>query len=471
MPVYPSIALDLGTTSIKGGALDSGGNLVVLATRPAPPVSSTSGRFESDALAYAHAAETVLTACRTSAGDAATLGLCCQRSSFLIWERASGMPLTPLISWQDDRGRATCDALRHAEGAIMQRTGLRLAAYYLAPKLRVLLSEHPQLRAGLADGELLVGTLDTFLIWRWSGGREFITDASMAARTLLMDVNGLRWSPALCDLFGIPASILASIRPSVGLGLPLENGVTLNASLADQSAALIASAGLAGAGGGNGAVLVNLGTGGFGLRYADEVSAIAPGYLRTLVYQDAARHGHLAMEGTLNSLAVALAPYPVAACGWEELAQDDIFCLAEPSGLGAPYFRTDLGITFSQPVEGLPPARIGCLLLEGIVFRVTRMLEDFQRASAVGPVFLSGGLSKLPALEQGIAQCTGLPVLHLKEREASLYGTALLAAGRAGTAHAAGQIIVPASDGARLRNKYVFWKRWLDALLAQPRAH
>ena len=469
MSVFSSIALDLGSTSIKGGAVDADGNLAVLATRPAPPVSSSAGRFESDALAYALAAEAVLAACRATVPHALSLGLCCQRSSFLIWERTSGKPLTPLISWQDDRGSASCVALRHAEGEIIQRTGLRLAPYYLAPKLSVALFEHPELRARIEAGECLVGTLDTFLVWRWSGGRHFITDASMAARTLLMDIVEMRWSSRLCGLFGIPESRLASIRPSIGVGVPLENGMILNACLADQSAALIGAAGLAGEGAGPADVLVNLGTGGFGLRYAAVGCPLPPGYLQTLVYQNTAGHGHLAMEGTLNSLAAALAPYPAAACRWEDLAQDDIYCLAEPSGLGAPYFREELGLTFSEPVAHLPAGRVACLLLEAIVFRVARMLEDFHRVSPIGRVLLSGGLSQLPALRQGLAQCAPYPLLLLKEPEASLHGAALLAAGRAGPSHAAGAVIAPASTRGRLQEKYLGWKRWLDALLARPR--
>jgi len=183
-----AIALDLGSTSIKAGLLDGNGMLSDIIALPAPKITANNGCYESNALAYAEAAEEVLGACLAQTDGSPPLGMCSQRSSFLIWERASGQPLTPLISWQDNRGAASCDAVRASEPLIRELTGLRLTPYYFAPKLRVVLQNHPQWRDRLERGELLVGTLDTFLIWRWTSGRHFVTDASMAARTLLMDI-------------------------------------------------------------------------------------------------------------------------------------------------------------------------------------------------------------------------------------------------------------------------------------------
>ena len=488
-----SIALDLGTTSIKAGLLDQNGALNPIVARPAPPITVSGGRYESDALAYAETAEHVLGECRVHAGSHPPLGLCSQRSSFLIWEQASGQPVTPLISWQDSRGAASCEALQASEGLIHGLTGLRLTPYYFAPKLRIVFQDHPQWRAGLERGELLAGTLDTFLIWRWTGGKHYLTDASMAARTLLMDIRQRQWSPALCDLFGIPPHILPSIKPSAGLNLRLNDGLALQASLADQSAALIASVGED-----SREALVNLGTGGFVVRYLPQEKSRRDGYLTTLVYQDSKLHTHVAVEGTLNSIAAALAPYPAAECRIEDLAADgmtrrceasgagmpsprllpqsagcasnvseanDIFCLAEPSGIGAPYFRSDLGLRFSQPVEHLAPRQIAGLLLEGIIFRVARILEDFHRESALERIYLSGGLSELTCLQQGIAQCVPFAVYRLRQKDSSLQGAALLAAGMAPAYRREVERIPVTPIAKSLPEKYRRWKDWLDGLL------
>lgn len=351
-----AIALDLGTTSIKAGLLDRHGTLGNIVARPAPHLTVNGGRYESDALAYAATAEQVLGECRARAGDCDSLGLCSQRSSFLIWERASGQPLTPLISWQDDRGASDCDALRAHESSIRALSGLPLVPYYFAPKLRSVLRDNPAWLTRLERGELLAGKLDTFLIWRWTGGRHFLTDASMAARTLLMNIRHQRWSPALGELFGIPALILPRIGSSAGMCLPLdgpmlEPGLSLQASLGDQSAALVAGIAADGS-----EALVNLGSGGFVARYLRAGESAPEGYLQTLVYQDNARQLHFASEGTLNSIAAALAPYPADECRVEDLAAETegIFCLSEPSGLGAPYLRNDLKVMFSKPAGHFP---------------------------------------------------------------------------------------------------------------------
>ena len=457
-----AVALDLGTTTIKAGLLSQDGILSGIVARPAPEISVEGGRYESDATAYATTAEAMLAVClaQTPSEVRATLGLCSQRSSFLIWDRANGQPVTPLISWQDGRGAESCVALRDHESAIRKLTGLPLTPYYLAPKLRVLLREHPSWRERLASGEWLLGTLDTFLIWRWTGGKQHLTDVSMAARTLLMDVHNRQWSPALCELFGIPLQVLPQIRPSSGWGLRLENGLVLQASLGDQSAALVASINT-----GQAEALVNLGTGGFVVCYLPDGRSAPDGYLQTLVWQDAARPAHVACEGTLNSIAAALAPYPVEACRVEELASDDIFCLAEPSGLGAPFFRGDLGLTFSAPVDHLPAERIALLLQEGIIFRVARILEDLQREFGIERVYLSGGLSNLPCLQQGLALCVPLAIYRLPQTDASLSGAAQLAAGIPLAGGRGAEKIDVLMSMPRLAEKYARWKDWLDGLL------
>jgi glycerol kinase len=458
--VIAAIALDLGSTSIKAGLLRYDAVLSDVVAMPAPDVAVNGMRYESDALAYAQAAEQVLAQCLARTGDMPPLGLCSQRSSFLIWERASGQPVTPLISWQDSRGAASCEALCTQEPSIHKLSGLQLTPYYFAPKLRTLLLEHPLWLERLERGAYLVGTLDTFLIWRWSGGKQHVTDASMAARTLLMDVRQQCWSTELCKIFGIPLRGLAQIMPSLGAAIKLDNGLTVQACLADQSAAFFA-----GVGADDRAALVNLGTGGFVMRSLLQEQDAPDGYLRTLLYQDRELRAHVASEGTLNSIAAALADYPVEECGSADLATREIFCLAEPSGLGAPYFRKDFGVCFSQSVALLTQRQIACLLLEAIIFRVARILEELHRARPLERVYLSGGLSELECLQQGIAQCVPVAVYRMRQRDASLRGAALLAAGMHSARDAETEQVIAARRSSRLQKKYVQWKVWLDELL------
>lgn len=457
-----AISLDLGTTALKAGLLGPEGKIETLFTESAPPVTADGGRCESDARAYLDRANGLLEQCLNRTGKNTPLGLSCQRSSFLLWRRADGRPVTPLISWQDSRGAKVCREVRAEAGKIGELTGLRATPYYCAPKLALLLRQNPHWLKGLTEGGLMAGTLDTFLIWRWTCGQNHQTDASMAARTLLMDIRRGEWSSTLCGLFAVPLKILPAIRPSAGLNTPLDNGLTLAASVADQSAALYAAVRDE-----KSEALVNLGTGGFVIRYlGDDRSEDFAGYLRTLVYQDAGFNVHLALEGTLNSIAAALTPYPYRECRIGDLAQlPGLFCLAEPSGLGAPYFREELGLFFSAPVDRLSRRQVACLLLEAVVFRIVRILEDFDRRQSLDRVYLAGGLAAVPALKQGIARLCPFEVHLLAEKEASLRGAGLLAAGLPPAFGRESVKLDKIGDPAPLRGKFRRWKNWFDRLV------
>ncbi len=464
-----AIALDLGTTSIKAALLDSQGQLSQLITQPAPPMDHQHGRYESNVLDYVILAEEVLRQCTASLHTMhikPVLGLSCQRSSFLVWERSSGQPVTPLISWQDDRGADCCDRLAMHTEAIQKLTGLRLTAYYFAPKLSVLLRQHLDWQTKLEQGEWLTGTLDSFLIWRWTQGKHFMTDASMAARTLLMDIHEQTWSDTLCQWFEIPRPILPTIKPSVGLDLALpELGLTLQASIGDQSAACVA-----GLKQNHQAALVNLGTGGFVIHPCTSSALVSTGYLQTLLYQDAQRHTQFAIEGTLNSIASALAPYPTQDCRIDDLAENEFFCLAEPSGLGAPYFCKPDPSHFPPAFTDLNPREIAALLIEAIIFRIVRILEDFQAHSSLTAVYLSGGLSELTCLQQGIARCCPVPVFHLQQKEASLLGAALLARSlEIGSLTPSLRIGESYQLDSALYRKYLRWKNWLHTIVQSPK--
>lgn len=454
-----AVSLDLGTTSIKAGLVSADGELIGLVVRPAPPIVVEAGRYESDAIAYAEVAEAVLAECLARTSARPPLGLCSQRSSFLLWERASGRPVTPLISWQDDRGKSSCRTLRENEGRINALTGLPLTPYYLGPKLSVLLDAHPDWRARLQSGEWMLGTLDTFLIWRWTDGRHHMMDASMAARTLLMDIQRVQWSDELCALFRVDAATLPEIVPSSGLDILLGNGLHLQASVGDQSAALLHAIRP-----GQKTALVNLGTGGFVAALVSPEDEVLSGYLRTLVCVDGKGRKQVACEGTLNSIASALAPYPAEYSLPEELARDEVFCLAEPSGLGAPYFRSDLGICFSESVEQLAPQRIAVLLQEAIIFRVARIFEELQRKQKLEIAILAGGLANLPCIQQGIAALVPA-AYHQTQSEAGLLGVAGMVAGKDLKDNAGVEKIFQNQDVMRIRAKYSGWKSWLDGLL------
>jgi len=169
---------------------------------PAPAVNMDGGRYESDALAYAEVAEAVLAECLAQTDASPPLGLCCQRSSFLICGARPGKPVTPLISWQDGRGAPGCEALRGEEAEIRLLAGLPDDTLYLAPKLHMLLQEKPSWREHLVTGEWLWGR-GHLPDWRWSGR---IPDRRIdgGAATLLMDVHRHSGRRACANCSGVP---------------------------------------------------------------------------------------------------------------------------------------------------------------------------------------------------------------------------------------------------------------------------
>ena len=458
-----TIALDLGTTAIKAAICNNSSQIEDSFSDLAPTISVDQGQYVSDAMEYLSIVERLLKKCQNTCETKPLLGICYQRSSFLVWNSTSGLPVTKLISWQDNSGQASCTELIKHNPLIRQLSGLPLTPYYFAPKLRSLLQRQPELLPNIANKTLLIGTLDSFIIWHWTAGRHFMTDTSMAARTLLMDIHSGQWSKTLGDIFSIPIKILPKIHPSINLNLPLNHDAILKVSIADQSAALLANVTFNN--NDESEILVNLGSGGFVARSEPKQSNKKTDvYLHTLVYQDHQRNQIIAIEGTLNSITAALQIYPFQICKIKDLANiADIFCIAEPSGIGAPFFRSDIRMQFSKSVEHLSKKQIACLLLEAIIFRVALILEDFNQQPDNTRIYLSGGLSNLSCLQQGIANCSTSPVFKVLQRHSSLQGTAILINNLSPTTYRQSETVIKTIHKP-LIEKYQQWKVWFKEL-------
>jgi len=461
-----ALALDLGSTRIKAGALSEDGQLRLLAEADAPPLTGADPVREGDAAAYAASARAVL-AEALSRAPGLPVGIASQRSSFLLWEAASGRPVTPLVSWQDRRAAGWCAAHAHLEATVSARAGLPLSPHYAGPKLAVLLEGDPALGKGLADGRLRFGTLETYLLWTWSGGRVHHTDLSMAARTLLVDLETGGWDPTLLATFGVPPQGLPAIGDTAGLDIRvdirvdirLDSGAVVAATVADQPAAALAVLG-----DDPGTALVNLGTGGFVLRRVAGRADRLPGYLLGPLRR-VGDQAAWALEGTINAIGPAVSalgpgPTPLP----EADPSPDAFCLPDAAGVGAPHWRADLGPVLSPQARALGPDDRRRVLLEGILFRVREIVDDL---AAPGPpirrLLLAGGLAHEPFLAPTLAAATGRNLARLAEEEATLLGAARLAAGVPFSAPAATPV---APAGEYLAEKYPRWRAWLAAALA-----
>ncbi|MBK8179076.1 MAG: hypothetical protein IPK67_09365 [Planctomycetes bacterium] len=491
------LALDLGSTRIKAARVEVGAGIVDFAAFDAPPLSGDGTRREFDALEYEGRARMVLeTLAKSAAGadsaPAQRLALASQRSTFLLWERAGGKPVTPAISWQD---RGAEDWIQGRGGAargelareVRSLTGLELSAHYVGPKLAALFQQDRQLCRAAERGSVIIGTLDSWLLWRWSAGLLHEIDESMAARTLLFEARRGAWSPRLCEIFGVPLAALPRPRPTLRrdaqhLSL-LPGRVELVASVADQAAGALQAVGAAGTG-----LLVNFGTGTFVLAPTGKRFVQAPGYLSGLLQSrplpgadDWLRERRFALEGTINAGARLLAQgsadptVPAAGARAPTSLPDDAFCLVDENGLGAPHWRADLGPIWSRGAAYLSFDERARLAFEGLCFRVRELLLDLEAlsrpqsragAKARPRWVLAGGPLHDEALCRRIATHLGRPVSVCLEPEATLLGAAALALGLDGeTAGAPTREVEPEKNAEALTKRYTAWRDWTRATL------
>ncbi len=455
-----SVAVDLGSTRIKAAALMDDGTLRPLGSVGAPRLYGAGLRREGNAETYARAAEELIDRALAGLARGIRVGITTQRSSFVVWETSSGAPLSPLVSWQDRRAIDRCAQLALAADEIERRTGLRLSPHYFAPKLATLIDEDAGLGAALGDGRARVGTLDAYMISRLTAGRVVATDRTMAARTLLYDLDQDNWCPALLERFDVPLRALPAIEPTADRSIEIGRTARLATSIADQSAALLAVSDPE-----RPTALVNLGTGTFVLRDVASAARCA-GYLTGPILSDDARSTRYALEGPINGGGPALDRF---GSGPTTLSERDpaplAFAIPDTAGLGAPHWRPELTLRLSSAAEALGPADRRRVVLEGLLFRIREVLEGLFPEGSPSRIVFAGGLSQDRSIGCGLAAVLERPVERLEDTEAGLTATARLAAGLTPYASPRTTEIVPTPLGAYLPEKFIRWQAWLRALL------
>jgi len=217
------LALDQGTTSSRAFVWDSSGAALASAQEELEQILPGPGLVEHDPEAIWNSqlrvAREALARSGKSADDTAAIGVTNQRETTILWERATGRPVANAVVWQSRASASICDRLK-AEGlepVFRARTGLVVDAYFSGTKIKHLLDSHDGLRARAAKGEILFGTVDTWLVWRLTGGRCHVTDPSNASRTLIYNIHALDWDDELLRILDIPRVMLPEVRPSSGL--------------------------------------------------------------------------------------------------------------------------------------------------------------------------------------------------------------------------------------------------------------
>ncbi|WP_413520063.1 glycerol kinase GlpK [Psychrobacter glacincola] len=479
------LALDQGTTSSRAILYDDHARPIKMAQQPTILKTPQAGFVEQDAQqiwqTQISCAHDVINQAGLLATDVSSIAITNQRESIVIWDKQTGKPLAPAIIWQDRRTASYCEALaaesatsmvnddngtqEDMASAVQRITGLRLDPYFSASKIAWLLDNNPKLRARANKGEIAVGTIDSWLIYKLTGG-EHVIDVTNASRTLLYDIHKLAWSEELCARFAIPMNILPKVLPSDDDFGKTKKGlfakqIPIHAVLGDQQAALFGQGCLEA-----GMAKNTYGTGCFMLMNIGQKPKLSEHkLLTTIAWQRKSaptRPDNLSFEQMVQSGKRMLQPpkrevtYALegsvfmagAIVQWlrdnlglfqksgevEDLARQvessaEVVLLPAFTGLGAPYWRSDISASITGMSRGTTKAHIARAALEAVAYQTYDVLIAMQKDSPhpLTELRVDGGAANNDLLMQFQADLLGVPVLRPKDTEITAKGAALLA--------------------------------------------
>ncbi|MGI5145462.1 glycerol kinase GlpK [Plantactinospora sp. CA-294935] len=479
-------AIDQGTTSSRCIVFDAEGGIVSMAQREHRQIFPRPGWVEHDPeeiwAAVCQVVPEALAEAGIGADRLAAIGITNQRETTVVWDRVTGRPVHHAIVWQDTR---TAPLLRrldaeYGEQRFRDRTGLPLATYFSGPKLRWLLDNVDGLRDRAARGEVLFGTMDSWLIWKLTG--RHVTDVTNASRTLLMDLRTLDWDPEILDVLGVPAGMLPEIRSSAevygtadglsgtadgGSGAGPLAGVPVASALGDQQAALFGQTCFH-----PGEAKCTYGTGSFLLLNTGESPVTSRhGLLSTVGYRIGDQPATYALEGAIavtgslvqwlrdNLGLISSAPEI------EELArtvQDNGGCYVVPafSGLFAPHWRSDARGVIAGLTGYVTKGHLARAVLEASAWQTREVVDAMNADSdvALRRLRVDGGMTANNLLMQFLADVLDVPVVRPKVSETTCLGAA----------YAAGLAVGFWPDLATLRDQ---WRQDADWTPAMNPAH
>ena len=479
------IAIDAGTTGVRAFAVDGTGTPRGWAYREFPQHFPRPGWVEHDPMDIWDAVEATLA--EVVAGldqPVAAIGITNQRETVVAWDRRTGTPAHRAIVWQDRRTAARCDELEAAGHLplVRERTGLVLDPYFSGTKMAWLLTD-----GGVdAHPDLALGTVDSWVLWKLTGGETFATDPSNASRTLLYDIGALAWSDELCDLFRVPAGALPDVRPTSGRfgvtvnGLPVAAGVPVSGIAGDQQAALFGQACFT-----PGMTKNTYGTGSFVLmNVGGRCPAPVEGLLTTVAWTLADGRTDYAYEGAIFStgsaiqwlrdglgvIAEAAETGPLAA---SVETTDGVYVVPAFTGLGSPWWDpyargTVLGIT-----RGTTRAHLARAVVEAMAYQTRDVVDAMTAASGHEIVSLraDGGASVMDLLLQVQADQLQVPVARPVVQETTALGAAYLAGLAEGVWSSLDEVaaqwrvdveVVPAASRSSADRLHAEWRRAVE---------
>jgi glycerol kinase len=444
------LAIDQGTTSTRAIVFDDTLRPLATAQQEFRQIYPAPGQVEHDpediwASVTATVADAVGRAGLT-ASDIAAIGITNQRETTLIWDRATGKPIHNAIVWQDRRTETICAGLRAAghEAEIAARTGLVLDPYFSATKIAWLLDNVSGAREAAEAGQLAFGTVDSYLIFRLTGGRVHATDATNAARTLLFDIHTGQWNADLADLFGIPVALLPDVMDCTGhygTTAILGGAIPIRGVAGDQQAATIGQACFT-----PGMMKSTYGTGCFALlNTGDRAVASQNRLLTTIAYQIGGKRTY-ALEGAIfvagaavqwlrDGLKLIAASSDTDALAARSDPAEQVYLVPAFVGLGAPYWDAQARGAMFGLTRNSGAADFARAALEAVGYQTRDLIEAMHAdwPAAAGTVLrVDGGMSASNTAMQFLADILNAPVDRPQIMETTALGSAYLAGLSAG---------------------------------------
>lgn len=439
------LALDQGTTSSRAIIFDKDSCIISVGQKEFTQIFPESGWVEHNPLeiweTQVSTAIEALQKANLTAEDIAAVGITNQRETTVVWNRKTGEPVCNAIVWQDRRTSAFCDEIRasYAE-SIREKTGLEVDAYFSASKLNWILENVPNARKQAENGELLFGTIDTWLIWNLTFGKTHITDVSNASRTMLFNINSLNWDDELLEIFKIPRQMLPKVVSSSEIYGEIETpnelkGIKIAGNAGDQQAALFGQTCFK-----KGMSKNTYGTGCFLLQNIGEMPIKSENKLLTTVGWQINGRTEYALEGSVfiggaviqwlrDSLEIIDNSSDVEALANSIEDNGGVYFVPAFAGLGAPHWNQDARGAIIGLTRGTGKAHIARAAVESIAYQTADLLEAMQTDAKIElkELRVDGGAAKNDSLLQFQADILQIPVVRGKITETTALGAAYLA--------------------------------------------
>ena len=491
------LAIDQGTTSTRAVLFRADTSIAAWSQREFPQHFPADGEVEHEpddlwSSTLATCRETLGKA-RATARDVAAIGITNQRETTLLWDRATGRPVHRAIVWQDRRTADACARLQSTgqEAIFTAKTGLVLDPYFSGTKLAWLLDHVRDARERAARGELAFGTVDSYLLWRLTGGKVHATDATNAARTLLYDIHAGRWDDELLSILNIPASVLPDVHDSCAAfgttDAELFGGaIPISGIAGDQQAALIGQACFA-----PGMMKATYGTGCFVLLNTGSRPAISRNKLVTTVAYQLDGQRSYALEGSIfvagaavqwlrDSLKIVKSAEETGALAQDADPTQDVVLVPAFVGFGAPHWRPEARGALFGLTRASGPRELAQAALESVCFQTADLLAAMQAdwrdaGSGLKTLRVDGGMSNSDWTMQRLADLLGSTVDRPRIKETTALGAAYLAGLQVGFFPEPGRFVEhwrlerrfePQMDAALRARKMAAWATAVRRVLA-----